>query len=216
MLDWRSTGAGGFGERANNRLFSDLLLAVVGTLCLIVAIIIFVIGIKKQDEENQRNRGNVRVEVIWPNEMNVDIDTWVKAPGDTPVGYSNLNGRVFNLHRDDLGNHADQSGINYEVATSRGIPPGEWVVNLHWYSNSQGASSVPVKVLITLKKNDGEASKETPTTLLTKTIVLERVTQEYTVVRFKTNDDMEVIKDSIDFTPLMIRAYDSSGDHAGG
>ncbi len=33
--------------------------------------------------------GNVIVELRWPNEINADVDLWVEAPGDVPVGYSN-------------------------------------------------------------------------------------------------------------------------------
>jgi hypothetical protein len=40
---------------------------------------------------------------------------------------------VFNLLRDDLGKAQDLTDNNYEVACSRGLPPGEYVVNVHMY-----------------------------------------------------------------------------------
>ena len=61
------------------------------------------------------------------------VDLWVKAPDDIPVGYSNRGGLFFNLLRDDLGVYKDPTPINYEVAYSRGINPGEHIVNLHLY-----------------------------------------------------------------------------------
>ena len=79
--------------------------------------------------------GNVLVEINWPPELDSDVDLWVQAPGDVPVGYSNKGGAVFNLLRDDLGRQVDLSGINYENAYSRGIVPGEYTVNVHLYRN---------------------------------------------------------------------------------
>ena len=46
-----------------------------------------------------------------PPSMDSDVDLWVQAPGDMPVGYSNKGGAVFNLLRDDLGQQLDLSGL---------------------------------------------------------------------------------------------------------
>ena len=62
----------------------------------------------------RRRPGNVMVEANWPPELDSDVDLWVQAPGDVPVGYSNKGGAVFNLLRDDLGQQLDVSGLNYE------------------------------------------------------------------------------------------------------
>ena len=210
MLDF---GAGTSGNNTINTLFRDALMGVLGAL--VVALIILVFNIndpKKKDDENERARGNVRVEVIWDKNTNVDIDTWVQAPGDIPVGYSNLNGRVFNLVRDDLGSYADLTEMNYEVAFSRGIPAGEWTINLHWFSNAQGAVEVPVKVLITMKKNDGEVSKEAPITIMSKHVILKRVGQEVTVIRFTTDEEHNVDTSSFTTNLRMIRAMETHGD----
>ena len=80
------------------------------------------------------------VEANWPPELDSDVDLWVQAPGDVPVGYSNKGGAVFNLLRDDLGQQLDLSGLNYETAYSRGIVPGEYTVNLHLYRNRAATS----------------------------------------------------------------------------
>ena len=34
--------------------------------------------------------------IYWDNDRDVDIDLWVKAPEDIPVGYSNKGGLFFN------------------------------------------------------------------------------------------------------------------------
>ena len=205
------------GERANNTLFRDLLMGALGAFAVALVILMFHINPPKSEEaDNQRARGNVRVEVQWPNEMNVDIDTWVQAPGDTPVGYSNLNGLVFNLVRDDLGTHADLTGMNYEVAFSRGIPAGEWIINLHWFSNSMGVIQVPVKVLITMKKVDDGSSKEAPISIMSKSVKLVKVGQELTVIRFTVDEKQDVDRTSFTTEHISIRsATDGAGDFDG-
>ena len=213
MYDW---GKSSQGDQAVNTLFRDILMGALGALALALIILAFHINPpKNQDAENERARGNVRVEVIWDKDTNVDIDTWVKAPGDTPVGYSNLNGRVFNLVRDDLGSYADLTEMNYEVAFSRGIPAGEWIINLHWFSYSQGAVEVPVNVLITMKKVDNETSKDAPLTIMSKHVILKRVGQELTVIRFTTDDEHNVDTGSFSTNFKMLRSMNSTSDHEG-
>ena len=199
-------------DSGSNTLFRDILMGTLGVLMLCLIILVFHINPpKKEDADNQRARGNIRVEVIWDKNTDVDVDTWVKAPDDTPVGYSNLNGRVFNLVRDDLGTKADLTEMNYEVAFSRGIPAGEWIINLHWFSNSHGATQVPVKVMITIKKDDSGDSKASPESVLVKTVTLGTVGQELTVVRFMTDENKSVIEDSLNFEFKAIRAGGSGG-----
>jgi len=215
MLDWIGGQGSMTGERTINTLFRDVLLVAFGALAAVLIIVLFLINPPKEESsEESRSRGNMRVEIYWPPEINADIDLWSKAPEDTPVGYSNLNGRVFNLVRDDLGTHADLSGMNYEVSFTRGIPPGEYIINLHWYSNAQGASRIPVKILITIKKDDGANSKESPTKILTKTVMLTMVGREITVIRFNVDGNMDVIEDSFSTIYKPIRAFDEE-DHDG-
>jgi hypothetical protein len=193
-------------DSGNDTIMRDVLMGALGVLAAVLVILVFHINPpKKEDADNQRARGNIRIEVIWDVNQNVDIDTWVQAPGDTPVGYSNLNGLVFNLVRDDLGNHNDLSNMNYEVAFSRGIPPGKWVVNLHWFSNSQGAQKVPVKVLITMKKDDGEHSKSSPVKIMSKSVVLGVVGEEKTVVSFEIDENMNLVDGSYSFDLIKLR-----------
>lgn len=159
---------------------------------------------KKSEQDDARARGNIRVEIIWPPEMNVDIDLWVKAPGLTPIGYSNMNGPIYNLVRDDLGTTADITGINYETAFSRGLPPGRHTVNVYFFSNSDNVAEVPVKVFVTMRKDDSENSKTPPQDIIRTQLTLTRVAEEVTVIDFELNDDGELIVDSINnaYRPL--------------
>src|SRR5688572_5701866 len=83
--------------------------------------------------------------------VDADVDLWVQAPGDVPVGYSNKSGRIFNLLRDDLGRAQDITDYNYEVAYTRRMPGGEYVVNLHMYRGRSVSYPVGVKIVASVK-----------------------------------------------------------------
>ena len=103
-------------------VFRDVIMLV---LCGFVAIVILLlphVNPPATAVEAATPPGNVIVELRWPDDSSADVDLWVQAPGDRPVGYSNKGGLVFNLLRDDLGKYNDPIEINYEVSYSRGIP----------------------------------------------------------------------------------------------
>jgi hypothetical protein len=89
------------------------------------------------ETDNIQAPGNVIIEAQWADKLDADVDLWVQAPGNVPVGYSNKSGEVFNLLRDDLGKVHDITDLNYEVAYSRGTPGGEYVVNVHMIALSR-------------------------------------------------------------------------------
>jgi hypothetical protein len=64
--------------------------------------------------------GNVIVEAERADKVDADVDLWVQAPGDRPVGYSNKSGRIFNLLRDDLGRAQDITDYNTRSRTREG------------------------------------------------------------------------------------------------
>ena len=100
----------------------------------------------EKEQEEAKAPGNVMVEMHWPNDMPYDVDLWVKAPGELPVGFWNQSGLTFNLLRDDLGVEGDATDRNYEMSYSRGIPSGEYVVNVHMYGHVPRGVRVPVRV----------------------------------------------------------------------
>ena len=146
--------------------------------------------------------GNVVVEVRWPDELNVDVDLWVEAPGDQPVGYSNKGGRVFNLLRDDLGHYRDPTQLNYEFAFSRGAPAGEYTVNLHLYRNQTSTTAIPVKVAVSLR-GDVDSSMRT---IAIREVLLRRTGQEVTVVRFSLDENGALVAGSIHAVPKPLRS----------
>jgi hypothetical protein len=124
--------------------------------------------------------GNVIVAIAWA-EGNTDIDLWVAGPGEiVPVGYSNKGGVLFNLLRDDLGNLPDATPLNYENAYSRGVVPGEYVVNVHCYRCPVVPQKVDVEVSINTGGN-GKSVKPVATTALE----LRANGQEKTALRFR-------------------------------
>ncbi len=72
--------------------------------------------------------GNILIELFWDKNKNADVDLWVKAPGEKPVGYSNKSSVVFNLLRDDLGISSDPESRNQELVVGRGLHQGEYIV----------------------------------------------------------------------------------------
>ena len=137
--------------------------------------------------------GNVLVEATWPPGMDSDVDLWVQAPGDLPVGYSNKGGAVFNLLRDDLGQQLDLSGLNYESSYSRGIVPGEYTVNLHLYRNRAALAEVPVTVIVSTKPTSAAPARQ----VLMSKVELAREGQERTVFRFRLSERGDLVPGSV-------------------
>jgi hypothetical protein len=150
--------------------------------------------------------GNVMVEIRWPDQIDADVDLWVQAPGDVPVGYSNKGGKVFNLLRDDLGTKGDVTGLNYEVSYSRGIPEGEYVVNLHLYRNNSALTEIPVTVVVSSKGAAGHSAKQ----ILTSKATLRHIGQELTVFRFRLNKNGDLEANSVNNLPRSLRSASRS------
>ena len=103
-------------EDSGGTVFRDvILLALTGFVAIVLLLLPHLNPPAKADNEPTLPPGNVIVEIRWPDDLDTDVDLWVKAPGDIPVGYSNKGGVTFNLLRDDLGRHADATETNYEV-----------------------------------------------------------------------------------------------------
>lgn len=144
------------------------------------------------------------VEIVWPSHLNVDIDLWVQAPGESATGFANNSSTAsLNLLRDDMGLINDTLNLNYEIIQSRGTKQGTYTVNLHYYSNhdrTQVIESVEVSVRISLKTGSSK-----PAILLQKTVHLYRVGEELTVYNFDLNDKSEFVHSSVNelYVPLV-------------
>jgi hypothetical protein len=166
----------------NGTTFRDV---ITLALCGFVAIVILLLphlNPKAQTgaQAEVASPGNVIVEVRWPDDLDTDVDLWVQAPGDVPVGYSNKGGLIFNLLRDDLGKFGDATDLNYEMSYSRGMPPGEYAVNLHAYRNTSARYPIPVTTVVSVKTPQQPSARQ----ILTAKSQLRREGEELTVFRF--------------------------------
>jgi hypothetical protein len=194
-------------EDDGGTVFRDvIMLALAGFVAMVMLLLPHLNPPGKAAEENTQPPGNVIVEVRWPDELDSDVDLWVEAPGDIPVGYSNKGGVIFNLLRDDLGQRADATGMNYEVSYSRGIEPGEYTVNLHLYRNPANVYPIPVTVVTSVKRSPKESAKQ----LLATKIELVREGEELTVYRFELSDEGDLVPGSVHSLQRNLRAWRKS------
>lgn len=142
--------------------------------------------------------GKITVSITWcsdpeKRECNIDVDTWTQYKGaeeqgyspEQPVGYSNLGGVTYNLQRDDLGHvyndpknpTRNTDRVNFELTSSRGLPPGQHCVNLHLYNLKDGKLPVDTHALIEFhraKPGAQEGKYEPPIIILEKDVKLLR------------------------------------------
>ncbi len=173
-------------------VFRDvILLALIGFVAMVIMLLPHVVPAKKQTED-QKAPGNVIVEMHWPTNMPVDVDLWVQAPNEYPVGFWNMGGPTFNLLRDDLGSEGDATGENFEITYSRGIPSGEYIVNVHMYGIVPPNQPVPVTVVVSIRKQYDAARQ------ILKTVVeLTRRNQEETAYRFRLTAEGDLVEGSV-------------------
>jgi hypothetical protein len=189
-------------EDDSDTVFRDVIFLALAGFIAIVLLLLPHLNPPAKAEEEAPSPGNVIVEIRWPDDVNTDVDLWVEAPGDVPVGYSNKGGLVFNLLRDDLGLHADFSGLNYEVAYSRGIPAGDYTINLHLYRDLSGRLPVPVTVVVSVKASPDQAAKQ----ILATKMTLKHEGEELTAFRFSLDEFGRLVRGSVHDLPRPLRS----------
>lgn len=191
-------------EAAGGTVFRDvILLALLGFVAIVVLLLPHLHPPQAQGKNAVPAPGNVIVEIRWPDGLDTDVDLWVQAPGDVPVGYSNKGGLVFNLLRDDLGERADATALNYEVSYSRGIPAGEYTVNVHLYRNNEKLYPIPVTVVASVKAQADAQVKQ----LVTTRVHLNRENEEITAFRFALGADGELVPGSVHSLQRALRVW---------
>lgn len=182
-----------FGEGAAETVFRDVIfLALVGFIAMVILLLPHIKKESKEEAKDHKAPGQVIVEMQWPPNMPFDVDLWVKAPGEQPVGFWNQGGIIFNLLRDDLGDEGDATKQNYEVSYSRGIPPGEYIVNIHMYGPLPKGVVVPVVVTVSTRQEFGHTRQ-----ILNTTVRLDHRNQEETAFKFRLTDQGDLIKNSV-------------------
>lgn len=147
------------------------------------------------------------ITMSWPKDSKDDIDLYLMDPAGNIVYFRDKDNGLMHLDRDDLGDKNDQvttdAGIisfelNEEHLTIRGIVPGEYIVNAHWYSkatysfkNSEGNTYTPKdEIPVTIK-----VEKINPYAIVyVATKVFSKAGEEQTFVRFYVNAKGKVTK----------------------
>jgi len=188
--------------RLNSMIWIDVLLNVLGGILGILFLIYLIIN-----EPTETKKIDAVAEVIitadWPNEIGNDIDLWILMPNNKAVGYKRTQYAEVSLERDDLGQRERTvvdgelvpKLVNQETIFLRGVREGQYVVNIHYYSdrgldactegppqcnpNLTGRKSIPVPVRV-------QIIRVTPTYRLVYTVdlILEREGVEKTAARF--------------------------------
>ena len=175
----------------------DLFTMLFLTAMVIAYLLLPLINPPAEEDAKADPVGNIVVSVSWP-VGDVDIDTWVFGPGETrPVGYSNRNGKVFSLIKDDLGN--PDNDLNYEAVISRGTPAGRYWINLHAFR----ASTYPIKVKVTVDVHTGDNGKGMKK-IVTTEVVLDHYGDERTAFSFELTDNGALVPGTTNnlFKPL--------------
>ena len=191
-----------FEDDEASTVFRDVIMLVLMGFVAIAVLLLPHLNPPVKADESTAPPGNVIVEVRWPDDVDTDVDLWVQAPGDAPVGYSNLGGLVFDLLRDDRGHYRDAAALNYEVAFSRGAPAGDYTVNLHLYSNNQGTLPVTVQVTVSVRADGGRTIRR----IAFREVALTHVGEELTVLRFSLTDGGSLVPGSVHQLPKKLRA----------
>ncbi len=181
----------------------DTALLMLGGFILMTVLMLSVVNppAKSAETAGEQSPGNVIVEAQWADSLDADVDLWVEAPGDRPVGYSNKSGTVFNLLRDDLGMAQDVTNYNYEVAYSRGMPAGEYVANVHMYRGVGVTYPVAVKLVARVKPKPEDSAQE----ILTATVQLRHENDQVTAFRFQLDSNGRLVAGSLNSVDKELR-----------
>lgn len=137
--------------------FTDLLFNT-----LLGFVLMFFIAILFLNPDEQKAKVDLDAQyvitVTWPDNVPDDIDTWIQDPKGQVAWYRNRNAGLVHLDRDDRGMLNDKitingkevaNPLNQEVVAIRGVVPGEYVVNLHYYESE---TQQPVDVLVRMAR----------------------------------------------------------------
>lgn len=149
----------------------DVLFGFMGILLLFILILIA--QINPPTDPQITPPGNMVVSAAWP-PGNIDVDLWVAHANNRPVGYAHKSGAVWSLLRDDLGAANDTTLLNYESAFTRGLPDGEYIINVKCFR----CPSLPVPVFVEVRLVDGAL-------IYSGMIEIISNKQERTVIRFR-------------------------------
>ena len=183
--------------------FIDLLFnTLVGFVFLFILAFILINPVaKKSDVEIV---AEFIIKITWPTDSVDDIDLWMRDPLGNYVGFKSKDVGLMSLNRDDLGTSNDTvydpDGKrivvfrNEELITIRGIVPGEYIVNVHWYGDKPPITELGQKDYPTVPV-ETQIEKINPYNVVYAKIVnLTIKGQEITVIRFTVDEKGNVVE----------------------
>jgi hypothetical protein len=134
--------------------FYDMLfnMLIAFVFCFVIALLSF--NPKARKAGDVPAKAEFMVTVSWPDNNPNDVDAWVLEPGGKTLWFRQRDAGMLHLDRDDRGaknssvlvnGRAFSSPIRQEIVTLRGIVPGEYVVNAHYYESKD---KLPVDVSV--------------------------------------------------------------------
>ena len=139
--------------------FFDLLFNIL--CCFVVLFSISFLLMSRRIDEDRKIRATAEFMITstWPESSDDDVDTYVEDPMGNIVFFNRREEGLMHLDRDDLGKRSDTLRTadgkvytvkeNTEIVTIRGLIPGEYVVNVHYYATETG---LPVRSTVKVSK----------------------------------------------------------------
>ena len=170
--------------------FYDMLfnILIAFVFCFVIAILAFNPAARRAGDIPAK--AEYIISVSWPDNNPNDVDTWVRDPQGNVLWFRQRDAGLMHLDRDDRGaknntvivNGKEISNpIRQEIATLRGLMPGEYVVNAHYY---ESGDQQPVDVSVAVVKVNPQAD-----IVFTGQVRLPAKGQERTLVRFNLGED---------------------------
>ncbi|OGT64224.1 MAG: hypothetical protein A3I13_02805 [Gammaproteobacteria bacterium RIFCSPLOWO2_02_FULL_47_50] len=191
-----------YKQRTQADPFTDLLFnALLGFTFLFLVAIMFMNPEAKSGIIDPK--AEYIITITWEDNSPDDIDTWIEDPEGQLIWFRNPAAGLLHLDRDDRGLINDtitingeevSNPLNQEVVTLRGVVPGEYVLNLHYYATETGK---PVETKIRLDKVNPKLEVK-----YYGTLTLENKGDEKTVLRFKVGRDGDI--SDINFLPKQL------------
>jgi hypothetical protein len=163
-----------------------------------VVAFLFFIALLVMNPEAKEGKVESKAEFIitmtWPDEHPDDIDLYTEDPLGNIVWYHVREGGFLVLDRDDRGSANNAitvegrkitSRFRQETISIRGIVPGEYTVNVHYFLATRGG---PVPVVVKVEKIN-----PTVEVISHENISLARMGEEKTAVRFRLASDGHVV-----------------------
>ena len=176
-----------------NLAFLDLLFNTLLCFAALFSLAFILINPSKKNKTVDA-KAEFIITVIWPSEMDDDVDTYVEDPEGNLIAFNRREQGLMHLDRDDTGLSFDTISTSFglveykenrEMVTIRGYVPGEYVVNVHMYTKREDAET-PVTIIL---------EKINPYKVVTgRNVVLKVKGDEKTAFRFTVDDEGKVIQ----------------------